>query len=155
VTLFLQVGHLACLLIASDMQALQKMCPHFVDISSTNGHKQIGQLKVGSFGGRVCTFSLWQKSKTVSIRVSKFINRNMYALHAYAGTSAHAKKKTERPSIIIPILFFYISTVTLKSKQNHNLINYSNIILLYLQCNSKIKTKLQILKGIQGPEYLE
>jgi hypothetical protein len=132
VTLFLQVGHLACLLIASDMQALQKMCPHFVDISSTNGHKQIGQLKVGSFGGRVCTFSLWQKSKTVSIRVSKFINRNMYALHAHAGTSAHAKKKNRE-----------------------TLDRYSNIILLYPHCNSKIKTKLQILKGIQGPEYLE
>jgi hypothetical protein len=73
----------------------------------------------------------------------------MYALHAYAGTSAHTqkKKKTERPLIIIPILFFYISTVTLKSKQNHNLINYSNIILLYLHCNSKIKTKLQECKG--------
>jgi hypothetical protein len=121
VTLFLQVGHLACLLIASAMQVLQKMCPHFVDISSTNGHKQIGQLKVGSFGGRVCTFSLWQKSKTVSIRVSKFINRNMYALHAYAGTSAHAKKKNRE-----------------------TLDHYSNIILLYLHCNSKIKTKSQL-----------
>jgi len=44
---------------------------------------------------------------------------------------------------------------TQKKKNRETLDHYSNIILLYLHCNSKIKTKLQILKGIQGPEYLE
>lgn len=33
------------------MHFLQKMWPHFVDISSANGAMQMGQVKVGSFGG--------------------------------------------------------------------------------------------------------
>lgn len=33
------------------IHALQKIWPHLVDISSTNGPMQTGQLNVGSFGG--------------------------------------------------------------------------------------------------------
>ena len=50
-TFRLHVGHLFWAAMADLMHALQKMWPHLVDISSTNGPMQTGQLKVGSFGG--------------------------------------------------------------------------------------------------------
>lgn len=51
VTFFLQVGHLPCAVIAALMHFLQKIWPHFVDISSVKGAIHIGQLKTGSIGG--------------------------------------------------------------------------------------------------------
>lgn len=47
----LQVGHLPRTAIDALIHFLQNMWPHFVDISSTYGPMQTGQVKVGSTGG--------------------------------------------------------------------------------------------------------
>lgn len=51
VVLFLHVGHFVWAAMAALMHCLQKMWPHFVLVSSTNGPMQTGQLNTGSFGG--------------------------------------------------------------------------------------------------------
>lgn len=65
VIFFLHVGHLAWALIAALMQALQKIWPHLVDISSTKGPIHIGQLKTGSFGGSGGKFSPCKRNNQV------------------------------------------------------------------------------------------
>lgn len=45
------MGHLCWVAIAVSMQFLQKTCPHFVVVSSTNGSMQIAHRKLGAAGG--------------------------------------------------------------------------------------------------------
>lgn len=75
------------------MHGLQKMWPHFVVISSTNGPMQTGQLNVGSGGGGggggtmlVCTGKLLPFSITPSLRLSEITYDSQLIIGWFDGT---------------------------------------------------------------------
>lgn len=85
----LQVGHWPRTAIDALIHFLQNMWPHFVDISSTYGPKQTGQVKVGCTGGGrgkgwaifiLHEFSFWQKIIVLKFHLSIYYTKPGHTL---------------------------------------------------------------------------
>lgn len=80
VIFLLQVGHLPWAAIEALMQPLQKIWPHFVDISSTSGPMHTGQLNVGSFGfggTTLCAVTVWHQWQRITQIMNKWNSLKM------------------------------------------------------------------------------